>query len=327
MAFMAGSERLRAKTILEEDVSVDASTDIRDRDEPGETAGRLPRRNGNSLKAIRHIHQSLLNAGYELGDVLDEHDNCHVHLARSLATGQSVVAKVIVDQAISQSSALVRFHLEAKALAALEHPNLVRVIDHGEVSGVNYMILEFAGGENLANQVARSGPMTPALAISCVQQAALALAYLHQRGVIHRDVKPANLVLTPKGRVVLIDLGLARMSDGNEGSITRLFGDRVLGTADYMSPEQAIDCHQVDPRADVYSLGCTLYFLLAGRAPFFGDTLAARLMEHQACEPPALTGCEGTPERLIAMCLRMMAKQPADRFQNAMDVAEELARC
>jgi len=331
---MAGSDicRLRTpedlKAPVDEAISVDASTDVRYReelDEPSEVCMRM-QDHKISMHEVRHIREAMLEAGYALGNRFDLHENCHVHLARSIATDRDVVAKVIVDRLISSSSALVRFQLEAHELAEFSHPNLVRVEDYGSVANVHYMILECADGINLATHVLRSGPLAPILAISCVTQAAQALAYLHERGVIHRDVKPANLVLSPEGQVTLMDLGMARMSDGSAGSITRLFDDTLLGTADYMSPEQAQDCHKIDARSDIYSLGCTLYFLLAGRAPFFGDTLAARLMEHQNSTPPDLAQGE-SHARLAALCVRMMAKLPADRIQSAAEVVDELSKC
>lgn len=312
----------------EEDVSVDASTVISQRDLADQTVEEPETgEHSVSLRHLRHVHQSLLNAGYELREKLGGHSRCHVHSATSIATGKKVVVKVLVEPLPSSTSALARFHQEGKTLTSLAHPNLVQIIDCGRETNINFLVLELVPGENLATRVSRSGALEPALAISCVAQAAAGLGYLHENGIIHRDVKPANLVLSPSGHVKLIDLGLALSTDDEDRSITRLFDDRVLGTADYMSPEQALDCHRVDARSDIYSLGCTLYLLLAGRAPFFGDTLAARLMEHQYQSPPSLTESPVIPERLVALCLKMMAKQPADRFQSAGEVAEELAKC
>jgi|GEM_PF-2956827 len=330
-AFTQSREAMPKTTLAilaDDDVSVDASTVISQRDLADQTLEEPDTGEQSvSLRHLRHVHQSLLNAGYELRERLGGHSRCHVHTATSIATGKKVVVKVLVEPSPSTTSALARFHQEGKTLTSLAHPNLVRIIDCGSVTNVNFLILELVRGENLANRVSLSGALEPALAISCVAQASAALAYLHENGVIHRDVKPANLVLSPSGHVKLIDLGLALSTDDKDRSITRLFDDRVLGTADYMSPEQALDCHRVDARSDIYSLGCTLYLLLAGRAPFFGDTLAARLMEHQFQTPPTLTQSPVIPEILVALCLKMMAKQPADRFQSAREVVEELAKC
>lgn len=313
---------------VEDDVSVDASTVISQRDLADQTLEQSESGEQSvSLRHLRHVHQALLRAGYELREKLGGHGRCHVHGATSIATGKKVVVKVLVEPLPSTTSALARFHQEGKTLTELAHPNLVRIIHCGREENVSYLVLELVPGENLASRVSRCGALEPALAISCVVQAAAALAYVHENGVIHRDVKPANLVLSPDGQVKLIDLGLALSLDEEDRSITRLFDDQVLGTADYMSPEQALDCHRVDARSDIYSLGCTLYLLLAGRAPFFGDTLAARLMEHQFQTPPSLTESPVLSERLVALCLKMMAKQPADRFQSAAEVAEELANC
>lgn len=309
-------------------VSVDASTVI----SPGEAS---PEADAHLEVAevrppewnFRRVQETLSRAGYDLGETVGRHEKRHVHTAFVNETGESVVAKILVEPQTSQKSAIARFHREARTLKNVRHPNLVRILDYGSESDVHFIIFEFLAGDNLGDRVLKGGPLTTRQAISCVKQAGLALAALHRSGVIHRDVKPSNLVRMSDGSIKLIDLGLALVSEPADASITRLFDDRVLGTADYMSPEQAQDCHQVDQRADIYSLGCTLYFLLAGRAPFFGDTLAARLMEHRLRAPPSLALERSLPEQLVAACLKMMAKRPEDRFQSALEVVEELRQC
>ena len=145
-------------------------------------------------------------------------------------------------------------------------------------------------------------------------------------GLIHRDIKPANLLVDKTGTVKILDMGLARFTDESQGSLTMAYDQKMIGTVDYLSPEQAIDSHKVDARVDIYSLGCTLYFMLTGDAPFPQGTIPQRLMQHQSAEPTDIRKFRpDAPEELIAICRKMMAKAADDRYQSADDVAEALA--
>jgi len=185
--------------------------------------------------------------------------------------------------------------------------------------------MEYVEGQDLQRMVREHGPLPYNLAVEYVRQAAEGLQHAHQAGLIHRDVKPANLLVDKNGTVKLLDLGLARFTDDERGSLTIAYDENVLGTADYLAPEQAVDSHRVDHRADIYSLGCTLYYLLTGHPPFSEGTLAQRIMKHQREAPPDIRADRpDAPEDLVAICLKMMAKKPSGRFQTAGEVAQAL---
>jgi serine/threonine protein kinase len=168
--------------------------------------------------------------------------------------------------------------------------------------------------------------LDPLSAAEYIRQAALGLHHAHQAGLIHRDVKPANLLVDKNGTVKILDLGLARFTGEDQASLTLAYDENVLGTADYLAPEQAINSHGVDARADIYSLGCTLYYLLTGHPPFPEGTLPQRLMAHQKQPPPSIKKERpDVPDDLIRICMRMMAKKPAARYQTMAEVADALA--
>ncbi len=275
---------------------------------------------------LKRIRECLGVVGYRIASRLDDHQNAHVYMARRLATGESVAIKVLVEQPLDTGSAIKRFHQEARLLASLSHPNLVKAVAHGSLWNVHYLVLELAPGINLRRKVEDEGPLSLRLATSVILQAAQALEYAHRHGVIHRDVKPSNLVLGPDGRVKLLDLGLARRPCQPQESLTMIFHDHLLGTPDFMAPEQAIDCHEVDGRADLYALGCTFYYFVAGRPPFTGRSTLERLLAHQSVPPVPLSEVRsGTPEGLSQICDRLLAKQPQNRYQKAGDLVEHLA--
>lgn len=193
-----------------------------------------------------------------------------VYLARHDRTGQHVALKVLAPGRSHDPKAMCRFGRERAWATSLDHPHIVRGIDAGEADGIPFLILELLDGLDLSQLVQQAGSLPVEDACELARQAALALQYVHERGVIHRDVKPSNLFLTRDGQVKLLDLGLARDSspEGDEASLTE--SGHLLGTIDYMALEQAFDTHTVDARSDAYSLGCTLYKLLAGHPPFGG---------------------------------------------------------
>jgi serine/threonine protein kinase len=185
--------------------------------------------------------------------------------------------------------------------------------------------MEYVEGRDLQHVVKEDGPLDYVVAADYIRQAAEGLAHAHESGLIHRDVKPANLLVDHKNVIKVLDLGLARFTDDEKASLTVEHDENVLGTADYLAPEQALNSHGADARADIYSLGCSLYFLLAGHPPFVGGTLPQRLMMHQKQPPPdILIDRPDAPADLIAICLKMMAKNPEGRFQTAEEVAAAL---
>ncbi len=250
-----------------------------------------------------------------------------VYFCEHLQLGRQVALKVLPADQAQDSAALVRFQREARAVAALDHPNIVRAYDVDMEGRTYFLVMEYVDGVDLQELVARRGRLDPARAADYVRQAAVGLQHAHAARLVHRDVKPANLLLSRTGVVKILDLGLARFFHEGAASVTdRRSDDAVLGTADYVAPEQARDSGDVDVRADIYSLGATFYFLLAGRAPFADGTLNQKLLWHQMKAPPPLRRLRPeVTEAMAAVVARMMAKAPADRYQTPADVAAALA--
>ena len=250
-----------------------------------------------------------------------------VYLAEHRLMRRRVAIKVLPKASARGASHLERFHKEAQAVAALDHRNIVRAYDVDQEGDIHFLVMEYVSGRSLQDIVASEGPFQPIPAAEYIRQAAEGLNQAHKSNLVHRDIKPANLLLDDRGTIKVLDLGLVRFFDErDDSSITRRHDEKVLGTADYLSPEQALDSHSVDVRSDVYSLGCTFFFLLAGHPPFSEGTLAARLLAHQTKEPPSLAEiAPQVPAGLVAIVRRMMAKRPEDRFQSAREVAQVLA--
>jgi serine/threonine protein kinase len=249
-----------------------------------------------------------------------------VYLARDSHLDRSVAIKVLPPHSTNDPGAVARFQREAKALARLSHPGIVQAHDTGEADGKHFLVMEYVDGISLAAVLQQKGRISPTLAAAYIHQAAVALGHAHTKGLVHRDLKPSNLLLTAQGQVKILDLGLARflLDQVEDPSLTR--EGAGLGTPDYAAPEQFRDAHHVDPRADIYSLGCTLYHLVTGRVPFPGSSLSEKCFGHENQEPPALEElCPEVPAGLALVIRRMMAKQPAHRFQTAQEVAEALA--
>jgi serine/threonine protein kinase len=249
-----------------------------------------------------------------------------VYLCEHTAMGRRVAVKVL-SEVQTDESGLARFYREARAIAALDHPNLVRAHDIDQEGGLHFLVLEYVHGPNLQTLVEHKGPLGVARAVEYIRQAALGLQHLHESGLVHRDVKPSNLLVDHHGTVKILDLGLARFFDERRDGLTeRLDNGKILGTADYLAPEQGINTHDVDIRADIYSLGATLYFCLAGRAPFAGGSLHQKLLSHHMDEPQPIR--ELRPEAhtgLAAVLERMMAKDRAHRYPTPAAVAAALA--
>jgi len=250
-----------------------------------------------------------------------------VYLAEHVRMQDKRAIKVLPRTRVKDATYLARFQLEAKAIASLSHPNIVLAYDIDNEGDVHYIVMEYVEGVDLQVLVRRDGPLPPGEAALLLAQAADGLHHAHQRGVIHRDVKPANLLLDLEGRIRLLDMGLALVAAQEEESLTVVHNENVLGTADYLAPEQALNSHNVDHRADIYGLGCTLYFLLTGRPPFPEGSLAQRIAKHQNEMPTSIRKIRSDcPGELEGICVKMMQKDPQYRYQTAADVAEALRR-
>jgi serine/threonine-protein kinase len=296
-----------------------------------EVAGRFVSENvvtqWQSDRLLEGRHRGFFLGRYKLLGQVGSGGMSTVYLGEHVLMQRRVAIKVLPKQRVNDSSYLARFHREARAAAALDHPNIVRAYDVDNDGNTHYMVMEFVDGRDLQQTVKRGGRLDFARAAEYIRQAAEGLADAHAHGLIHRDVKPANLLVDQKNVVKVLDLGLARFTDDDHASLTVQYDENVLGTADYLSPEQAVDSHGVDARADIYSLGCTFYFLLTGHPPFPDGTLPQRLMAHQRQQPPPITkDRQDAPADLVAICMKMMAKRPTERYASMSEVADVL-RC
>ena len=287
-------------------------------------AGLLTRWQADRLLEGRY--KSFFLGKYKLLGHLGAGGMSQVYLAEHALMHRRVAIKVLPKHRVNDSSYLARFRLEAEAVAALDHRNIVRAYDVDNVGDVHYLVMEYVEGRDLQVMVKESGVLDYALAAEYIRQAAEGLEHAHQAGLVHRDIKPANLLVDPHNVVKILDLGLARFTGEENASLTVKYDENVLGTADYLAPEQAANSHAADGRADIYSLGCSLYYLLVGQPPFPDGTLPQRLMMHQKSPPPDIRlKRPDAPDDLVDICLRMMAKKPSARYQSAQEVAETLA--
>jgi serine/threonine protein kinase len=263
---------------------------------------------------LKGKHRGFVLGKYRLLDRIGMGGMGQVFLAEHAAMGRRVAIKVLPPDRAKNEFAKQRFLREARATGQLDHPNIVKAFDVDADGDVHFLVLEYVDGCSFQEMVARAGSVAPGRAAHYLAQALAGLQYLHDRGFIHRDIKPANLIVDRTGVVKLLDLGLVR-SEMEGDDLTRKEDVKFLGTADYLAPEQAVDCKTVDGRADVYSLGATGYYLLTGAAPFAGESVAAKLVAHQTAEVrPAHEVKPAVPAALSAVIQKMMAKRPEDRF-------------
>jgi serine/threonine protein kinase len=266
--------------------------------------------------------------GYEVLGELGRGGMSVVYKARDLRLRRLVAVKVVDHARPGQQEVVARFHREQVLAARLKHPNLVAALDAGQAAACTYLAMELVEGADLASVVRRRGPFPVACACEVARQAALGLRHLHEHGLVHRDVKPANLMLTPSGRVKVLDLGVALPLGGPaRGEPITSYG-QCLGTLDYMAPEQCVNAHAVDGRADIYALGCTLYELLAGQPPFGGPAYTSPYLKMKAHVdapvPPLRERRPAVPGPLVGVLERMLAKDPDRRFPHLAAVGAAL---
>ncbi len=296
--------------------------------------------------------KSLTLGNYVILDKLGQGGMGMVLKARHKRMARVVALKVMSPAAVKSADAVKRFHREVQTAAKLTHPNIVTAFDADEAKGTHFLVMEYVEGDDLSQLVKKHGAMSVEQAIECMIQAARGLAHAHAEGVIHRDIKPANLLLDKHGVVKILDMGLARLESGLsdaggvEGAGLTQSGT-IMGTVDYMSPEQAEDTRHADARADIYSLGCSLYYLLTGQAVYGGETMMKKLLAHRDAALPSRVGqvynlpgqqsmsgqVENLPhERATLIALnsvfhKMIAKRTADRYQSMGEVIADLERC
>ncbi len=269
-----------------------------------------------------------LSDRYQLGETLGFGGMSEVHLARDTRLHRDVAVKVLRADLARDPSFYLRFRREAQNAAALNHPAIVAVYDTGEADTPNgplpYIVMEYVDGDTLRDIVHAEGPMAPRRALEVIADACQALNFSHQHGIIHRDVKPANIMISKNRAVKVMDFGIARALADTGNSVTQTAA--VIGTAQYLSPEQARG-ETVDARSDVYSLGCVLYEMLTGQPPFIGDTPVAVAYQHVREDPvPPSQKRAGISPELDAVVLKALTKNPDNRYQSAAEMRADLVR-
>jgi serine/threonine protein kinase len=263
---------------------------------------------------------------YQILEKLGEGGMGVVYKALDTRLDRMVAVKVLPQHRLDDADAVQRFQREARALARLDHPNIVGVHDFGDHKGVPFLVMELAEGTTLAALLKRFAPLPPEQAVEYVRQAAVGLEHAHSKGLVHRDLKPGNLLLTTGGQIKILDLGLARFLQDQLSTVDITREGSGMGTPDYMAPEQFVDARQADARSDIYALGCTLYHLLTGQPPFPGSSYHDKAASHQHTRPrPLQEIIPAVPAGLDGVVQKMLAKQPQDRFQSAADVVGALA--
>ena len=278
-------------------------------------------------KLLTKRYKGFFIGKYRLRDHIGSGGMSHVYLAEHMMIQRPVALKVLPPAKQKDELYLDRFLREAKAAAQLDHPNIVRAYDVDVQGHLHYLVMEYVEGTTLFQLVKESGPLAFDRVAQYISESARGLEHAHRSGLIHRDVKPSNLIVASSGSVKVLDLGLALFSDENLDNEQLTNPDLVVGTADYLSPEQARQSHEVDHRADIYSLGCTMYYLICGRPPFPGGSFTQRILKHQIDKPDSIISLrDDCPAELVAICERMMEKSPSDRFESMDQIDRILSR-
>ena len=286
-------------------------------------AGKLTEYQADAVLGRRF--EALRIGNYEILDRIGAGGMGTVYKARHRRMKRIVALKVLLQAAGGSGKFAERFQREVETIARLSHPNIVMAFDADECETGPFLVMEFVNGRDLLSEVERGGPRSAADAVDRILQAARGLEYAHSQGIVHRDIKPGNLLRDADGVVKVADLGLARLKGGPDESASLTQAGTVVGTAEYMSTEQAIDSGQVDHRADIYSLGCTLHFLLTGRSPYQANSIMGMLLKHRDAPIPDLRAARPDirPE-LDTIFQRMVAKAPGDRYQTMSVVVKAL---
>jgi serine/threonine protein kinase len=296
-----------------------------------------------AVQLLRGLGQDLILGPYLLLDQLGHGGMGLVFKARHQLMNRIVAIKIIHKRTKRHAEAVRRFQREVRASAQLSHPNIVLAHDAAQIGETHFLVMEYVDGIDLGRLVEQRGALPPEQACDYIRQAARGLQHSHERGLVHRDIKPSNLLIAREGVVKILDLGIVRLEQGPEEDSGPALGPNpaeskdtggsgaltqtgvVIGTPDYIAPEQAADAHHADIRADIYALGCTLYFLLTGRPPFPEGSQAEKLAQQQEAEPPAVEKlCTVLPAGLAPVLRKMMAKRPEDRYQTPAEVVEAL---
>ena len=307
-------------------VSGDTSPNSLGQTQTLDTAGGAADSNADVLEALQG------HSRYRVLEQLGAGGMGEVYKAEHRLMGRAVALKVIRSQLTTSPTAVSRFRNEVRSAARLSHPNIVAAFDAENVGAIHFLVMEFVDGENLEEHVSRVGALPVSTALSVTRQVAAGLQHAFEHGMVHRDIKPQNLMLDADGRARILDFGLARfvheefgcaIHGGLSAGITA--ENLALGTPDYIAPEQASDARATDIRSDIYSLGCTLYFLLTGHPPFPSGSPVQKISSHLLLEPPALAQLRpDVPCDVAAVVEQMMAKSPEDRFQTPAELIQTL---
>ncbi|MBL8798356.1 MAG: serine/threonine protein kinase [Planctomycetia bacterium] len=313
--------------------------------DPRALAKQLIQQNWLTPYQVNHVFQGkadgLVLGSYVIQEKLGEGGMGIVYKARNWKIGRTVALKVIRREHVANNDAIRRFRREIEAVNQLNHPNIVAALDADQIGDVHYFVMEYVDGFNLSNLLKEKGPPPVPLACDYIRQVASGLQQAGERGMVHRDIKPANLLVQrPSGQsstgkpdsswgsvIKILDMGVARIQQGDDrDSISALTKDgKVVGTPDYMAPEQAVNSAKADIRADIYSLGCTFYHVLTGQVPYPGGTPMEKLLKHRIDQPKPIEQLRPeVPHAVIAVVRKAMAKKAEDRFQTPAEVAQAL---
>ncbi len=289
-------------------------------------AGKLTRYQATSVYQGRSA--GLVFGDYEILEKLGAGGMGVVYRARHRRMQREVAIKVLPPEALKRKEAVDRFYREVQAAARLNHTNIVTAYDASEHRGNHYLVMECVQGQDLATLLKERGPLPIDQALECVIQAARGLQYAHDQGIVHRDIKPANLLLSQDGTVKVLDMGLARFADEQGSSDELTQSGQIMGTVDYMAPEQAQETKAADARADIYSLGCTLHRLLTGAPLYEGQSVMNKILAHGQKPIPSLRAVRSdVSEQLDRVFQKMVAKTPEERQQSMAQVIAELEAC
>lgn len=268
----------------------------------------------------------IINNKYKLLEQIGRGGMGVVFMCEHILLHRIVAVKVMALKEDAPASMVERFYREARAAASLNHPNIVRGFDIDRVGTTFFLVMEYVDGTNVQDIVQSNGPLAVDRAAHYTAQIATGLQHAFECGWVHRDIKPANILVSRQGNCQILDMGLARLFGDDADAVTKKYNDQsIMGTADYVSPEQAMNSHDTDIRTDVYSLGASMYFMLSGQPPFPGGSVARKLLAHQTQDPePIRSRRPEVPEELQAILQKCMMKDPGQRFQTPMEVIEAL---
>jgi eukaryotic-like serine/threonine-protein kinase len=318
MSNLLAAERLQSVATVMDDAPPDASTLAEKLIQTGD----ITRFQAKQLLAGKH--KGFLLGPYKILDQIGKGGMGTVFLAEHSGVNKKLALKVLARELSEDKAAIERFQREARAASALSHPNIVRVHHVGQTGENRYIVMEYVNGATLEQILDRKGPFTVSQAARIAMQAAAGLHHAHEKGFVHRDIKPENLMLTKEGLVKILDMGLTKSNSQEDNLTGTLNPTLILGTIDYLSPEQAMQ-GPLDARSDIYSLGATLFTLITGHSPYEGVPPRQKLMQHQCGAVPNLSEFHSeVPQELAAIVTQMMAKKPADRMNTMAEVIERL---